>query len=359
MALPDIYTEGIASGWKVIDAARLAAPQTMEADVAIVGSGAGGGVAAEVLALAGLKVLLLEEGALRTSDSFRDMDEARAYRELYQEGGARATSDGAIAVMQGRSVGGSTTVNWTSSFRTPKQTLEHWAAQHEVKGHGVAEMQPWFEQMERRLDVCGGRRTTPTTTCSSWAAKARLGGARHPAQRARLLELGLLRLRLPGQCQAVDAGVHHPRGAAATAPRWCTGCACASCSMPTAASPARWARRCAPTASPQRHAGDDPGAALHRRRRRNQHAGAAAALGPARPAPAPGQAHADPSGGAVDRADARAHRRLLWRAAIDRLDHFQWKDGATGPMGYKLEVPPMFPGITSGVLNRVGNDLRK
>jgi choline dehydrogenase len=42
MALPDIYTEGIASGWKVVDAAKLTAPQTMEADVAIIGSGAGG-----------------------------------------------------------------------------------------------------------------------------------------------------------------------------------------------------------------------------------------------------------------------------------------------------------------------------
>ena len=40
MALPDIYTEGIAAGWKVIDASRFDAPQTLEADVAIIGSGA-------------------------------------------------------------------------------------------------------------------------------------------------------------------------------------------------------------------------------------------------------------------------------------------------------------------------------
>ena len=105
MAVPDIYTEGLAAGWKIIDASTLAGPQTLEADVAIVGSGAGGGVAAEILSLAGLKVLLLEEGPLKTSDSFKDMDEARAYRDLYQEGGARATSDGAIAVLQGRAVG--------------------------------------------------------------------------------------------------------------------------------------------------------------------------------------------------------------------------------------------------------------
>ena len=97
--------------------------------------------------------LLLEEGPLKTSDSFKDMDESRAYRDLYQEGAARATSDGAISVLQGRAVGGTTTVNWTSSFRTPAPTLQHWAAQHEVVGHGVDEMAPWFAKMEERLSI--------------------------------------------------------------------------------------------------------------------------------------------------------------------------------------------------------------
>jgi len=80
MANPNIYGDGIASGWKVIDGALLSEPQTLEADVAIIGSGAGGGVAAEILSLAGLKVLLVEEGALRTSDSFKDMDELRSFK---------------------------------------------------------------------------------------------------------------------------------------------------------------------------------------------------------------------------------------------------------------------------------------
>ena len=153
MAIPNLYSEGLAAGWKIIDAAKLSAPQTIEADVAIVGSGAGGGVAAEILSQAGLKVVLVEEGPLKTSEDFKDMQEARAMRDLYQERGARATSDGAIAVLQGRSVGGSTTVNWTSSFRTPEPTLKFWAAEREVVGHGVDDMAPWFEKMEKRLNV--------------------------------------------------------------------------------------------------------------------------------------------------------------------------------------------------------------
>ena len=153
MAIDDIYTQGIAGGWKVIDASSLKQDQTYEADVAIIGSGAGGGTTAEILSAAGLKVLILEEGPLQTAANFKDMDDARAYGELYQEGAGRATSDGAVSILQGRSVGGTTTVNWTSSFRTPPPTLKYWADTFALKGGSEEEMAPWFAQMEERLGV--------------------------------------------------------------------------------------------------------------------------------------------------------------------------------------------------------------
>ena len=40
-------------------------------------------------------------------------------------------------------------------------------------------------------------------------------------------------------------------------------------------------------------------------------------------------------------------------------DYFQWKDGAKGPIGYKLEVPPMYPGIASGIFGTFGNTLKE
>ena len=70
MAFDDIYTAGIASGWKVTDASTLQKNQTLEADVVIVGTGAGGGTTAEILSQAGLKVLMIEEGALKTSAKY-------------------------------------------------------------------------------------------------------------------------------------------------------------------------------------------------------------------------------------------------------------------------------------------------
>ena len=62
------------------------------------------------------------------------MQEGWAYPALYQEHGNRATEDLSIMVLQGRSVGGGTTVNWTSSFRTPDRTLALWAQRHGVRG---------------------------------------------------------------------------------------------------------------------------------------------------------------------------------------------------------------------------------
>ena len=119
--------------WSVIDGATETGERTLEADVVIIGTGAGGGVSAEILARRGLKVILIEAGRLRGSRDFT-LNEGDAYRQLYQEGTLRATKDGAITILQGRTVGGTTVVNWTSSFRTPKETLDHWRQRFGVTG---------------------------------------------------------------------------------------------------------------------------------------------------------------------------------------------------------------------------------
>jgi len=152
MPVPDLFREGLARGWKTYNGSQLQEDLILEADVAIIGSGAGGGTSAEILSAAGYKVLLIEEGPLKTSDDFK-MLEDQAYASLYQEGIGRMSKDGAITILQGRAVGGTTLINWTSSFRTPEPTLEHWAKEHDVKGHSPAEMAPWFEKMEQRLGV--------------------------------------------------------------------------------------------------------------------------------------------------------------------------------------------------------------
>ncbi len=140
-------------GWKHIDGSALSKSHTLEADVVIVGTGAGGGVTADILSDSGLRVVLVEEGPLRSSSDFR-MREAEAYPDLYQESAARKTADKAINILQGRNVGGSTTVNWTSCFRTPPATLEYWQRQFGLRQLSVTAMEPWFAAMELKLSVC-------------------------------------------------------------------------------------------------------------------------------------------------------------------------------------------------------------
>jgi choline dehydrogenase-like flavoprotein len=150
--LPDPFRVGMAGGWKVIDASALSADLALKADIAIVGTGAGGATAAEILSAAGLSVVMIEEGPLATSADFH-MLEREAYPQLYQESAARKTRDKAINILQGRCVGGGTTVNWTSSFRTPSTTLAHWSRAFGIAGFTDADLAPWFERVERRLNI--------------------------------------------------------------------------------------------------------------------------------------------------------------------------------------------------------------
>jgi len=143
--------DGIRHGWKHLDASTLTADQHFEADVVIVGSGAGGAMAAEQLSSAGLSVILLEMGSLQEGGQFQQL-ERWAYPMLYQDGAGRKSKDQSISILQGRTVGGSTTVNWTTSIRTPVQTLAYW--QHEFGlPFDSALLAPFFHEAEQRLNI--------------------------------------------------------------------------------------------------------------------------------------------------------------------------------------------------------------
>ena len=103
---------------------------TLECDVCVVGSGAGGGTAAGVLAAAGLDVVVLESGDYYDDEDF-DGAELEGYGRMYMYGGGAATHDQSVGLLAGSCLGGGTTINYTTSFRTPDDVREEWAS------HGV------------------------------------------------------------------------------------------------------------------------------------------------------------------------------------------------------------------------------
>ncbi|MCT9820189.1 GMC family oxidoreductase N-terminal domain-containing protein [Microbacterium sp. W1N] len=107
-----------------LHAEHVTGPTTLDADVVIVGSGAGGGPAAAVLAAAGLSVIVLEAGEYYDDRDF-DGDEARGIGQLYTNVGS---ADGQISLFEGRTLGGGTVVNYSTAFRTPDRVRAEWAA---------------------------------------------------------------------------------------------------------------------------------------------------------------------------------------------------------------------------------------
>ena len=95
-------------------------------DVCVIGSGAGGGVAAAVLAEAGKDVVVMEAGGYYDDADF-DGAELDGFQRLYLEGGFAGTKDHNVGILAGECLGGGTVVNYCTSFRTPDDVRSEWA----------------------------------------------------------------------------------------------------------------------------------------------------------------------------------------------------------------------------------------
>jgi long-chain-alcohol oxidase len=120
----------------------------LDCDVCVVGSGAGGGTAAGVLAAAGLDVVVLEAGEPPNFSG----EEIDSLQRLYLEGGALTTQDQSLDLLAGWCLGGGTTVNWTTSLRTPDDVRAEWAS-YGVPAFAGDEFARSLDAVEQRLDV--------------------------------------------------------------------------------------------------------------------------------------------------------------------------------------------------------------
>ncbi len=128
-------------------------PGAMEVDVVVVGSGAGGAVAAYTLAKAGLSVVVVEEGGYYNRDYFRSEGAMSRLSSLYRDNGITSTiGKPVISLPMGRAVGGTTVINSGTCFRTPESVLRSWMRTG-IPGISPGEMMPFFEAVESMIGV--------------------------------------------------------------------------------------------------------------------------------------------------------------------------------------------------------------
>ena len=125
---------------------------TLDCDVVVVGSGAGGGVVAAELARAGKDVIVLEKGGYQNESDFTQQ-EGEGLARLYDAGGLLATRDLGFVILQGATLGGGTVVNYTTSFATPESVRDEWAREHGLPHFTSAEFTRSLDAVARRLGV--------------------------------------------------------------------------------------------------------------------------------------------------------------------------------------------------------------
>jgi choline dehydrogenase-like flavoprotein len=133
--------------------AAIAGNRTVRADACVIGTGAGGAAAAKELAEGGMRVVMLEEGERFTADDFTARPRAMTAR-LYRDAGQTVTSGNVPIVLPlGRGVGGTTTVNSGTCFRTPDAVLEMWRERFGLEQLTPDALAPWFRRVEETLHV--------------------------------------------------------------------------------------------------------------------------------------------------------------------------------------------------------------
>jgi choline dehydrogenase-like flavoprotein len=127
-----------------IPVSKPAGDAKVECDVCVVGSGAAGSVVAAELAANGQNVIVVEAGGAWSDGEF-DQHELIGMQRLFREGGLSGTRDLSMSLLAGTSIGGGTTVNWQSCFRTPDDVRDEWA---ELSGCAFFESEVFTDSLD-------------------------------------------------------------------------------------------------------------------------------------------------------------------------------------------------------------------
>jgi choline dehydrogenase-like flavoprotein len=125
----------------------------LDAEVLIVGSGAGGAPTAAILAQAGFDVLVLEEGPLVRQGEVTPFSLAQMDRQYRAGGVTVAFGLPSIAYTEGCCAGGGTEINSGLYRRPPEYVLDRWRTQHRVADLRTDDLYAICSEVERELSV--------------------------------------------------------------------------------------------------------------------------------------------------------------------------------------------------------------
>ena len=91
-------------------------------EVAVIGSGSGGGIAANLLSKK-YEVGIFEKGKYANGET---NNETFGYHNFYETYAIQQTRGYKVLLLAGSGIGGGTSINWTTSLRTPNQILSEW-----------------------------------------------------------------------------------------------------------------------------------------------------------------------------------------------------------------------------------------
>jgi choline dehydrogenase-like flavoprotein len=121
----------------------------VEAEVAIVGSGAAASVIAHRLVADGRRVVMVERGRHEDPADFTE-DEAEMLARLYRDGAVQLARDFRLQVLQGMCVGGTTVINNAVSIPTPEEVIAAW---DERCGGALDGFESDLDEISKLLDV--------------------------------------------------------------------------------------------------------------------------------------------------------------------------------------------------------------
>src|SRR3954469_6822961 len=136
----------------------------MDAQVLVIGSGAGGATTAAVLAEAGLDVLVVEEGDWIAQGPIAPFSLEQMDRQYRAGGGTVALGLPSIAYTEGRCAGGGTEINSGLYRRPPAEWVERWCAGWKIRDLDPDELFLIADEVEKELSVSlvPGEATAPS-----------------------------------------------------------------------------------------------------------------------------------------------------------------------------------------------------